>query len=163
MILIESILGNIKRDRCWQERLAHTSPDILELSQWEAQKSRCRKTTRGGLEIGLSLPRDRLLNDGDILVWNADIRQAVVVSIQLRDVMVIRMDGLHARNVAEIIKISFDLGHALGNQHWKAVIKDNLVFIPLTVSPHVMESVIKTHGFIICLTCSNAGKACFLK
>ena len=40
-----------------------------------------------------------------------------------------------------------ELGHALGNQHWPAVVKDNQVFVPLTVDRKVMASVMRTHAF----------------
>lgn len=46
-----------------------------------------------------------------------------------------------------LIKTSFELGHALGNQHWKAVTKNNEVYIPLTVETKMMDSVMRTHGF----------------
>ncbi|MBL9122911.1 MAG: hypothetical protein JNG90_04715, partial [Planctomycetaceae bacterium] len=38
-------------------------------------------------------------------------------------------------------------GHALGNQHWPAVVKETAVYVPLTVDRKVMASVMKTHAF----------------
>lgn len=147
MIVIEKILGNIKQDSHWQQRLLGLSLDVLALSQWEAQKSRCRKTTRDGLDLGISLDRDRVLADGDILLWDKDNRRAVVVQMTLRDVMVIHLSSLLAGDMATVMKTSFELGHALGNQHWKSVIKGDRIYIPLTVATKVMDSVMKTHGF----------------
>jgi urease accessory protein len=40
-----------------------------------------------------------------------------------------------------------ELGHALGNQHWPALVKDTRVFVPLTVDHKVMASVMNTHRF----------------
>jgi urease accessory protein len=40
-----------------------------------------------------------------------------------------------------------ELGHALGNQHWPAVVKEGKVYVPLTVDKKVMSSVMKTHAF----------------
>ena len=54
MILIKSVLGNID-DREWAERLSAADTDLLEIDQWEAQKSRFRKMTAKGV-------RDRSLN-----------------------------------------------------------------------------------------------------
>ena len=48
MPLIETVLGNAN-DPEWRARLAHAHVDTLDLSQWDAQKSRLRKTTRDGL------------------------------------------------------------------------------------------------------------------
>ena len=39
-----------------------------------------------------------------------------------------------------------DAGHALGNQHWPAVVKGTKVYVPLTVDRKVMASVMKTHA-----------------
>ena len=39
------------------------------------------------------------------------------------------------------------IGHALGNQHWPALVKGTRVFVPLTVDHKVMASVMKTHRF----------------
>jgi urease accessory protein len=40
-----------------------------------------------------------------------------------------------------------ELGHALGNQHWPALVKDGVVYVPLTVDRKVMASVMNTHRF----------------
>ena len=40
-----------------------------------------------------------------------------------------------------------ELGHALGNQHWPALVKGAKVYVPLTVDRKVMASVMKTHRF----------------
>ncbi|QHM70054.1 urease accessory protein UreE [Mixta intestinalis] len=147
MIIVEKVLGNIKRDALWQTRVASNPVDLLELTQWEAQKSCCRKTTRAGLDLGIALPRQQLLQDGDVILWDEQQARAVVVKIQLRDVMVIHLESLLAREPHSLMRIGFELGHALGNQHWKAVLKETRIFIPLTVATHVMEAVMKTHGF----------------
>ncbi|MFD1801485.1 urease accessory protein UreE [Mixta tenebrionis] len=147
MIIVEKVLGNIKRDALWQARAAANPADMLELTQWEAQKSRCRKRTRAGLELGIALPRQQLLQDGDVVLWDEQQARAVVVKIQLRAVMVIHLESLLAQERHSLMRISFELGHALGNQHWKAVLKDTRIYIPLTVATHVMEAVMKTHGF----------------
>ena len=40
-----------------------------------------------------------------------------------------------------------ELGHAMGNQHWPALVKDTVVYVPLTVDRKVMASVMNTHRF----------------
>jgi urease accessory protein len=40
-----------------------------------------------------------------------------------------------------------ELGHALGNQHWPALMKGACVYVPLTVDRKVMSSVMNTHRF----------------
>ncbi len=148
MIVIEKILGNIKKEPLWQQRLSKAHTDIVELHSWEAHKSRCRKITRDGLELGIALERHQTLVDGDILQWDQQQHRAVIVQITLRDVMVIDVKPLLATDTPMVLRTAFELGHALGNQHWKAVITDHQIYIPLTVSASIIiESVIKTHDF----------------
>ncbi|HBA9513308.1 TPA: urease accessory protein UreE [Escherichia coli] len=147
MILIERVLGNIKNDPAWQTKLKDATIDLLALDQREAQKSRCRKLSSQGVDLGISLERNVVLTDGDVLFWNDELHMAIVVQIQQRDVMVISLSGIKKYSSDELIKTCFELGHVLGNQHWKAVTKNNEVYVPLTVAPTMMDSVMKTHGF----------------
>ena len=147
MILIEHILGNAKKDPNWKQKLEGANVDLLVLDQREAQKSRCRRTSLGGRDLGISLERNVVLADGDVLLWDEANNTAVVVQLNLRDVMVIDLKELKQQPLDVLIKTSFELGHALGNQHWKAVTKNNEVYIPLTVETKMMDSVMRTHGF----------------
>ena len=146
MILVERVLGNIN-DPAWAARLAGTTLDQLDLDQWAAQKNRMRKHSRGGLELALSLERTSRLRDGDILVWDEAKRSAVVARISLQDVMIVHLDAVARQAPDAIARACFEIGHALGNQHWPAVVKDTRVFVPLTVDRKVMESVMRTHDF----------------
>ena len=44
-----------------------------------------------------------------------------------------------------MIRTAVEFGHAVGNQHWPAVVKGMQVYIPLTVDRKVMQSVMRTH------------------
>lgn len=145
MILIESVLGNV-RDPSWKARLPTLAIDRLHLDQWEAQKNRLRKATEGGLDLALSLERHTTLRDGDVLLFDAGAERAVVVSLELGDVMVVELADLEGLPLLTSIRIAVELGHALGNQHWPAVVKGTRVFVPLTVDREVMASVMKTHA-----------------
>jgi len=61
--------------------------------------------------------------------------------------MVVELSALQTQNSEVLVRTCVELGHALGNQHWPAVVKGNRVFIPLTVDKKVMASVMKTHAF----------------
>ncbi|MFQ0812390.1 urease accessory protein UreE [Brucella anthropi] len=145
MIIIEDIVGN-SRDPHWRDRLAGAEIDWLVLDQWEAQKSRLRKATSGEMELALSLDRNTHLHDGDILLWNEDDRRAVVARVHLKEVMVIDLASVIGEDGNAVVRTVFELGHALGNQHWPAVVKETKVFVPLTVDRKVMASVMKTHN-----------------
>ena len=93
MIVIESILGNFD-DAEWSQRLSAIDVDLLEVDQWEAQKSRFRKTTRKGAEVAISLDRGTNIRDGDVLFWDLTAGVAIVAKIDLRDVMIVHLDDL---------------------------------------------------------------------
>ena len=146
MILVESILGNASEPE-WASRLAAATVDTFALDHWEAQKNRFRKKTAGGVELAVSLDRGTFMHDGDVLVWDAAASRAVVARISLRDVMIIHLDGMAEAQPEIALRTCVELGHALGNQHWPALVKGNRVFVPLTVDRKVMSSVMNTHRF----------------
>jgi urease accessory protein len=146
MILIKTVLGNIG-ERDWAERLSAADTDLLEIDQWEAQKSRFRKATAKGVEIAVSIDRGTHIRDGDVLLWDAETRSALVARIELRDVMIVHLDKLTSLVPEMAMRTCVELGHAMGNQHWPALVKDNLVYVPLTVDRKVMASVMNTHRF----------------
>jgi urease accessory protein len=143
-MLVESVLGNVN-DPAWAARLATARVDSLPLDQWEAQKSRLRKQTVDGIEIALSLGRSRRLRDGDILHWDEPAATAIVARIQLGEVMVVDLAELEKEPAELGLRSAVELGHAIGNQHWPAVVHGTRVYVPLTVDRKVMDSVMRTH------------------
>jgi len=146
MIIVEAIVGNVA-DATWQARLATGTVDLLALDHWEGQKNRFRKRSAAGTELAVSLDRGAFLHDGDILRWDEDSRTAIVARISLRDVMIVHVDGLADAAPELVVRTCVELGHALGNQHWPALVKGTRVFVPLTVDRKVMSSVMNTHRF----------------
>jgi len=146
VVIVEAVLGNVADD-VWKMRLTDATVDWIALDQWEAQKNRFRKKTQQGVSVAVSLERGRFLRDGDILLFDDKALTAVVARISLRDVMVVRLEGLGSKPPELLARICVELGHALGNQHWPAVVKEGRVFVPLTVDKKVMASVMKTHAF----------------
>jgi urease accessory protein len=82
-----------------------------------------------------------------VLLWDAQARSALVARIELRDVMIVHLDELVSLAPKVAMRTCVELGHAMGNQHWPALVKDNLVYVPLTVDRKVMASVMNTHRF----------------
>lgn len=146
MILIEEKLGNLN-DPVWAKKVSGFKHDVLMLEQWDAPKSRLRKTTDAGIELAISLPRDQHLHDNDILYLDEEKKHVVIVGIALKDVLVIEVEGFEKMSPQDILRISFELGHGLGNQHWPAVIKGSTIYVPLSVDQKVMASVMRTHAF----------------
>ncbi len=146
MFIVEKKLGNVS-EPVWQARAQAGVLDRLMLEQWEAPKSRLRKASEGGIELAISLPRSEHLHDGDVLYYDEAKNHLVVARIPLKEVLVIELEKMESMSPADVLRICFELGHALGNQHWPAVVKGTTVYVPLSVDRKVMASVMRTHAF----------------
>lgn len=145
MEVITEVLGNIHSDE-WKERLSDYHIEKVFLDQWTAQKSRFLATSDHGHEYPIALQRGSRVADGDIIVFDEKNRNAVVLHLDLSNVLVVDLEGLKELAPEEIIRVSVELGHAIGNQHWPAVVKGTKVYVPLTVDKKVMLSVMATHN-----------------
>jgi urease accessory protein len=146
VIIVEAVLGNIGNPD-WAERLSAAAVDLLEIDQREAQKSRFRKKTAKGVEVAVCVDRGTYLRDGDVLLWDGQALSAIVARIELSEVMVVYLDELLRSAGEAALRTCVELGHAMGNQHWPAVVKASRVYVPLTVDRKVMASVMRTHRF----------------
>jgi urease accessory protein len=81
------------------------------------------------------------------LAWDQARRAAIVARVHLKEVLIIDLGALLDLPREVALARCVELGHALGNQHWPAVIKGSRVYVPLTVARAVMASVMKTHSF----------------
>lgn len=146
LVRVNAVLGS-SADSEWAGKLRTAHVDVLRLDQADAQKSRLRKRTSSGTEVAFSLDRAAQLRDGDVLHWDERLRSAIVARVDLKDVMVIDLSALVTRPAADSMSTCVELGHALGNQHWAAVVKGLRVYVPLAIAREVMASVMKTHAF----------------
>ena len=145
MEVITEIIGNIHQPE-WAAKVKDMHVENLYLDQWTAHKSRFLVTSDHGNEYPIALKRGSRVADGDIVALDPVKGNAAVLRLDLSNVLVIEMGGLVDRTPEEIIRISVELGHALGNQHWPAVVKGTKVYVPLTVDKKVMLSVMETHN-----------------
>lgn len=144
MQVLTEILGNIHSPG-WAEKLAETKTESIFLDQWTAQKSRFLATSDAGTEYPVALKRHSQITDGDIVYYNPEEGRAVVLRLALSPVLVVDLSGIADLDHDTIIRVSVELGHAIGNQHWPAVVKGTKVYVPLTVDRKVMLSVMETH------------------
>ncbi|MDE7413719.1 MAG: urease accessory protein UreE [Muribaculaceae bacterium] len=145
MKVYSEILGNMNRDAEWKEKLADADIDYIFLDQWTAQKSRFLTKGTSGEEYPVALKRHTQVVDGDVIDFNPETKKAAVLKIELNPVLVIDLGSLADQTPETIIRRSVELGHAIGNQHWPAVVKGTKVYVPLTVDKKVMLSVMETH------------------
>ncbi|OGT68864.1 MAG: urease accessory protein UreE [Gammaproteobacteria bacterium RIFCSPHIGHO2_12_FULL_45_9] len=146
MILIEQVLGNLKEPH-WHLQANQCQVDHLFLDQWTAQKNRFRKKTKNGIELAVSLQRNLHLHHDDVIFFDPEKNALIVVEIELCEVMVVEVQDILKQSPEGILQIAFELGHALGNQHWPALMKNGKIFVPLAVDRKVMSSVMHTHNF----------------
>lgn len=129
----------------WGEKLKDVEIENIYLDQWTAQKSRFLAKNEKGEEYPIALKRHSQVIDGDIIYYSPEEKKAIVLRIELSPVLVIDMSALQTKDAETMIRISVELGHAIGNQHWPAVVKGTKVYVPLTVDKKVMLSVMETH------------------
>ena len=145
-MIVQAVVGNAY-DADWATRLETAKVDELVLDQWAAQKQRLRTHTRDGTEVAIALGRGTRLRDGDILAWDEETASAIVVRIELGEVMVVDLAGLIGESLTVAVRTAVELGHAIGNQHWPAVVRGTSMYVPVTVDRRVMDSVMRTHDF----------------
>ncbi|MDD3108009.1 MAG: urease accessory protein UreE [Alistipes sp.] len=146
MKIYTEIIGNMGQ-ASWHDRLKEAQIEYVDLDQWTAQKSRFVATSDATHSYAVALKRHAQLLDGDILEYDPEGRRAVVIRIQLNEVMCINLEVLPHQQPEEMIRRAVELGHAIGNQHWPAVVKGTRIYVPLTVDRKVMMSVMNTHHF----------------
>lgn len=147
MKIFSEIIGNLYTDKSWTDKLEKAKIEYLPLDQWTAQKSRFIARDEKGSEYAIALKRHSQVENGDILEYNANENTALVIRIELKPVLIIDLQKIARKEPAEIIRRCVELGHAIGNQHWPAIVKDTKVYVPLTVDKKVMMSVMDTHRF----------------
>lgn len=145
MKVYTEIIGNIHQTPEWEEKLKGVDIEYVYLDQWTAQKSRFLAKSDQGEEYPIALKRHSQVVDGDVIYYSPEENKAVVLRIELSPVLVIDMSALAEKAPETIIHIAVELGHAIGNQHWPAVVKGTKVYVPLTVDKKVMLSVMETH------------------
>lgn len=145
MKIFTEIIGNLFFDPEWKDRLKDVSVEWVDLDQWTAQKSRFLVKSDQGNEYAVALKRHSQVVNGDILDYLPEEKKALALRIELSPVLVIDLGALAQKDPDTIIHICVELGHAIGNQHWPAVVKGTKVFVPLTVDKKVMMSVMDTH------------------
>lgn len=145
MKVYNEIIGNINVSSEWKKKLENADIDYIFLDQWTAQKSRFLGKGVSGEEYPIALARHSQIVDGDVIWFDPEQNKAVVLRIELSPVLVVDMSRLAEKDHDTIIRVSVELGHAIGNQHWPAVVKGTKVYVPLTVDKKVMLSVMDTH------------------
>ncbi|HSR82750.1 MAG TPA: hypothetical protein VLM11_01035 [Streptosporangiaceae bacterium] len=141
---VSAALGNMG-EADWPTTLAAAQIDVLHLDAAETQRSRFRKRTESGLDVAIALDRGVQLHDGDVLHFDRNAGTAVVARVDLGDVLVIDLSSLLDQPVESLLSRCIEVGHAVGSQHWPAVVRASHVYVPLAVTKDAMEAVLEAH------------------
>lgn len=144
MEVVTEVVGNVNAPE-WHDKLHDAHIETIYLDQWTAQKSRFLGKSDHGNEYPVALKRHSQVKDGDILIFDPEKNEAVVVKLNLNPVLVVDLAKLETMPPEDIVRIAVELGHAIGNQHWPAVVKGTKVYVPMTVDKKVMLAVLDTH------------------
>ncbi len=125
---ITSIKGNINTDKKLKEDFLSLSrsdkTEFLELTRLEMQKTRLRKKTSTGTDVGIIL--ESKLQDGDVL----DSERFIVVRQSKEIVACLTLYGI-PKESSNLFEMHVFLGHVIGNRHRPISIKNNRIYFPI--------------------------------
>ena len=125
MITITSVSGNIFQDKELED-LKSREHECLELSRLDLEKTRLRRKTDKGTDVGLNFDAGNVLLHGDIL---KDNKKIILVEQIPEKVISVRLKNKTLFPVELLVLI----GHIIGNRHRPVSIKNNVVSFPINV------------------------------
>ena len=129
MITISSIVGNIFHDKQLAEKfekLRNTENcELIKVSRSELDKTRLRRQTDKGTDVGLILNSQSRLHNGDVLISNSE--RLIVIEQMPEKVISIKTKKIEANTEEILVK----LGHIIGNRHRPIQIEDGRIIFPI--------------------------------
>ena len=124
MLLSNSIYGNIFSDSKLAKEFEAQSQNYkrLVLSRYEMEKTRFRKKTRDGTDIGVDLASGTRLHHGDVLSIDS-----IKILVEQLPEKVIRVNSKEEKN-SELFVM---LGHIIGNRHRPIAYEDGSITFPI--------------------------------
>jgi len=134
MLTITSIIGNISDDKKlmtkFKQMESRKSCERLKISRLELERSRIRKKTDHGSDIGLVLDSGTRLHHGDVIVSN--LKKFIVIEQLPEKVILIKIKSLKDNPSRSVT-----LGHIIGNRHKPIVINDDVLSFPIQADSEV--------------------------
>lgn len=131
MITINSIVGNIYRDRKlhkkYEEMLSRSLCETIKISRLESQRVRMRKVTNKDTDVALILPSGSKIRHGDIILLTED--KLIIVELEPEDVIMVKM--LNNIHDDDIVKLPVRIGHTIGNLHRPIKIEGRSIYFPI--------------------------------
>lgn len=128
MLTITSVMGNIFDNKKLMTKFKQMESkkrcERLKMSRLELERSRIRKKTDFGTDVGLILDSGTRLNHGDVIVSNTN--KFIMIEQLPEKVISIRIRKLE-KNPTGLIT----LGHIIGNRHKPIVINNGVLYFPI--------------------------------
>jgi urease accessory protein len=106
----------------------------------EATKRRLRRTTSGGEDVAIDVPRGTYQRDGAVLA--DDGVRLIVIERAPEDALVLTLPGQRG----EVIRAAALVGHAFGNQHVPIDVAGDTIRVPLTTSEEIARATVAALG-----------------
>ncbi len=131
MITIDSVVGNINKDKKLKEKYDEMTErkvcETIKISRLESQRVRMRKISDKGTDVALTLPLGTQLRHGDVIIITEN--KMVVVEIEAEDVIMIEItENIHEDDVVEV---PVRVGHTIGNLHRPIRLEGNKIYFPI--------------------------------
>jgi urease accessory protein len=127
MLTIISVIGNIFDDKKLMTKFKQMESkkrcERLKIARLELERSRIRKKTDFGTDVGLILDSGTRLYHGDVIVSNTN--KFIMIEQLPEKVISIRIRKL--KNLTGLIT----LGHIIGNRHKPIVINNDILYFPI--------------------------------
>jgi urease accessory protein len=128
MLTITSVMGNIFDNKKLMAKFKQMESkkrcERLKITRLELERSRIRKKTDFGTDVGLILDSGTRLFHGDVILSNTD--KFIMVEQLPEKVISIRIRKLKKNPTGLVI-----LGHIIGNRHKPIVINDDILYFPV--------------------------------
>lgn len=134
MLTITSVIGNIFDDKKLMTKFKQMESkkrcERLKTSRLELERSRIRKKTDFGTDVGLILDSGTRLYHGDVIVSNTT--KFIMIEQLPEKVVFIRIKELKKNPIGLIT-----LGHIIGNRHKPIVINGDILYFPIQADSEV--------------------------
>lgn len=134
MLTITSVMGNIFDDKKLMAKFRQMESkkrcERLKISRLELERSRIRKKTDFGTDVGLILDSGTRLYHGDILVSNTN--KFIMIEQLPEKVISIKIKKLKKNPTGLIM-----LGHIIGNRHKPIIINNDTLYFPIQAQSEV--------------------------
>lgn len=131
MIHIDKIIGNINSDSHlkdkYQEMLRRDHVERIEITRLESERSRIRKVSDKGTDLGVIMIPGSHINDGDVLLLTEE--KMVIAKRISENVAIISLKG--DISVDQLFERVIKLGHTIGNMHRPIRVANGKIYFPI--------------------------------